>query len=138
MSKQIKPFETWVIRNKNTGEYFKGSSGKQAWRAKNHASAAWFNTFSYYRYKQLNELKGVCDEYGVTPILECRYNGEQWRFPYFKEQETWVHVNLSESESDERLAKAEDLLREVQSILEYQPEVALDLIEEHFNDQIQS
>ena len=70
--------------------------------------------------------------------MECRYNGEQWRFPYFKEQETWVHVNLSESESDERLAKAEDLLREVQSILEYQPEVALDLIEEHFNDQIQS
>lgn len=138
LSKQIKPFETWVIRNKYTGEYFTACSGKQAWRVKNHASAAWANSVvsgNYWCTGDEERVRNLCEELGVEPIDDIDYKGEHFiRPPYFKEQDVWTHINLTEVTLDERLTKAENLLRGIRNILEYQSEVVLNAIEDYFNE----
>lgn len=84
MTKKQEPFETWVIWNKAIGEYFKATSGKTAWRKPAHAKGAWRRSSDY------------------SDIALPRI---------FDEQDTYELIELK-PESDDKLAKAEALLKE--------------------------
>lgn len=45
----------WIIRNKNTGEIWRASSGKSSWKAKGHAKGAWANSYGGYCYYRMSE-----------------------------------------------------------------------------------
>lgn len=103
MSKQPKqptPFETWVIRNKNTGEFFVAPSGKNSWKAKRHAKNAWASLGSgnHYYTEDNDYLADKVTKYQVNSIAaKDRYNEDYWTFPYFDEQDTWELIELGGS-----------------------------------------
>lgn len=111
MNKQIKPFETWVIRNKNTGEYFVAPSGKNSWKAKAHAKNAWASVSSNWHEPD----KEVLSQYGVLAVEDTKRSYKRYRFPYFDEQDTWELVNLAKpvEEVGSDLKRAIELLRKV-------------------------
>lgn len=95
MTKEIKPFETWVIRNKTTGEYFVAPSGKNSWKARGHAKNAWASVSSNWHTPD----QEILDKYGVEAVgyfPKYTYPIEKrFRFPKFNEQDTWELVNLA-------------------------------------------
>lgn len=98
MTKKQELFETWVIRNKTTGKYFKAVSGKAAWRKAGHAKNAWINSSEYRDM----DIPRVFDEsyYGRQP---------EGRFPKFDEQDIYELVKLK-PELDTKLEEAKALL----------------------------
>lgn len=100
MTKKQEPFETWVIWNKAIGEYFKATSGKTAWRKPAHAKGAWRRSSDY-------------SDIALPRIFDDSYYGRQpeGRFPKFDEQDTYELIELK-PESEDKLAKAEALLKE--------------------------
>jgi hypothetical protein len=117
MSKQPKPFETWVIRNKNTGEFFVAPSGKNSWKAKGHAKNAWASLGSGDRYYNNSTwLQEKTAKYQVSAATAVDYYAEEYQaFPYFDEQDTWELIELGGSVESlgKQLKKAGDLLSRV-------------------------
>lgn len=108
MAKQPTPFETWVIRNKNTGEFFVAPSGKNSWKAKGHAKNAWVSVSSSWSTLD----KETLDKYGVEAIEDKTRHYEKFRFPRFDEQDAWELVELGGSVESlgKQLKEAVDLL----------------------------
>lgn len=139
MSKETKPFETWVIRNKSTGEYFTARSGKNAWKKPNHASSAWANSLSVNGWDSKAHVEKEAEEYGVDVIVEPpRHEGWEpsFRLPYFKEQDTWECVNIIENSLLEKLTSAEDLLKSIQTHCgdNGDPILVLTWLKDYFNE----
>ena len=117
MSKQPKqptPFETWVIRNKNTGEFFVAPSGKNSWKAKGHAKNAWASLGSGNRYYNNSTwLQEKATKYGVNAAVSVSWDNEEYQtFPYFDEQDTWELIELGGSVESlgKQLKEAVDIL----------------------------
>lgn len=104
MTKPIKPFETWIIKHKTTGEVFVAPSGKQSWKAKGHAKNAWLGNDCYSQKILFNR----CDKLEVSPV-KCKY-GDGFELPKFDQQDTWELVKIvdpivSKTEKAEQLLK---------------------------------
>jgi hypothetical protein len=127
-----KAFETWVIRNRVTGEFFVAPSGKNAWKAVNHAKNAWASVGSGYWYGDEDSLSDLLSKYNLKP---SEYRGKR-SFPYFDEQQDWECVNLNQSieQLGIRLKAAEDLLKSVRGTALFFHKEAIDL---HFNKYLQ-
>lgn len=82
--KDNKPVRTFIIQNKLTKQQWKASSGKCAWKAINHAKAAWHNS-SQDTKSDCELVKEPCNYYS------CGYNE---RPPYFDEQDVYEIVEL--------------------------------------------
>lgn len=111
MSRQptpTKPFETWVIRNKNTGEFFVAPSGKNSWRAKAHAKNAWASVCSSWSSAD----QEVLDKYDVKAIMKHYHWGAEAKWPRFDEQDTWELIELGGSVESlgKQLKEAVDIL----------------------------
>ena len=92
--------EAWVIRNKNTGEFFRAPSGKSSWKAKSYAKSAWSTLGSGNSYcGDSRWLDEKLTKYSVNKIIAKRnYSNEEYEtFPYFDEQGTWEMVDLNKS-----------------------------------------
>jgi len=106
--KQIKPFETWIIRHKETRQIWSAPSGKTSWKATGHAKNAWASMISGYNtvYQQQR-----CEELGVEKVFDRQYKDvNYYRVPYFDEQSVYELVKLETSTLD-RLTIAENLLK---------------------------
>ena len=75
---------TFIIQNKLTKQQWKASSGKCAWKAINHAKAAWHNS-SQDSKSECPLIKEPCNYY------DCGYDE---RPPYFDEQDVYEIVEL--------------------------------------------
>jgi len=117
MSKQPKPFETWVIRNKNTGEFFVAPSGKNSWKAKGHAKNAWASLGSGNDYSYVSDwLEDKTAKYQVNTVTAVNCYAEEYQtFPYFDEQDTWELIELGGSVESlgKQLKEAVDLLKTI-------------------------
>lgn len=82
--KEKQPVRTFIIQNKLTKQQWKSSSGKCAWKAINHAKAAWHNSSAETK-SECKDIKEPCDYYN------CGYNE---RPPYFDEQDIYEIVEL--------------------------------------------
>ena len=82
--KDKQPVRTFIIQNKQTKQQWKSSSGKCAWKAINHAKAAWHNS-SRGTMIGCEMIKEPCNYY------ECGYRE---RSPYFDEQNVYEIVEL--------------------------------------------
>lgn len=98
MSTKIKPNKTFIIRHKVTKDNWTASSGKSAWRAPNHAKAA-FAQSDHRSDKDLVPLK-----------MKNSYR-EWFEYPRFDEQDVYELVEVK-PESDSKLQEACGLLRE--------------------------
>ena len=82
--KDNKPVRTFIIQNKETKQQWKSSSGKCAWKAINHAKAAWHNS-----------SEGTKAECPVVKVPCTWYScGYEERTPYFDEQDVYEIVEL--------------------------------------------
>lgn len=107
---KVKTPEIWVIKHKETGKLWVAPSGKSSWRQQNHAKSAWA-TLCGYHYSSRGEVERVTSEYEVYPYSVTTYNGKvRWEFPKFSQQDTWEVVKLT-TELEDRLSKAESLLK---------------------------
>ena len=131
MSKKIKPFETWVIRNKETGEYFVAPSGKNAWKKKAHAKNAWASIGAGYWWDGKGDITEVLARYGVQQTMYKLRPA----FPYFDEQDVWECIELEQSVESVgiKLKRAEDFLRKIQGC-RYEPETVYILVERYFSE----
>lgn len=136
----IKPFETWVIRNKVTGEYWKARSGKQAWKRVGDAKNAWANSYhtSYWDGVSSRDVEQLCSKLDVKPVEDIRsWNKKKFiRPPYFNEQDTWECVNLTDQTISDKLTKTERLLKEIfdMTLASGGKCKVTDMIEEYFNE----
>ena len=92
---QLKPHKTYIIRHKKTKEPLVLPSGKASWKKVGHAKSAFGNAAWYPTAK----TKAGLDQYG--------------RVPKFDEQDIYEIVEVK-PESEERLQRAVDLLKELQ------------------------
>lgn len=82
--KDKQPVRTFIIQNKLTKQQWKASSGKCAWKAINHAKAAWYNSSADTKL-ECKDIKEPCTYY------DCGYKE---RPPYFDEQDVYEIVEL--------------------------------------------
>ena len=102
----MKKVETWVIKNKKTGEVITLPSGKSSWAKAGSAKSAW-GYMGGCLYDEDN-VKEQCAEYDVQPVPNER---GRLRFPLFDEQSTYELVNLSVS-NNQTIAEYSRLLTE--------------------------
>lgn len=106
VSKEPKPFETWIIKHKDTNQIWQAPSGKTSWKAKGHAKNAWASMSRY-----------DAEKWGIEPLHEgLRIEGyNYWSgAPYFDTQGIYILVKLEpESNLLTRLQKAENLLKDI-------------------------
>lgn len=108
LPKQPTPFETWAIRNKNTGEFFVAPSGKNSWKAKGHAKNAWASVCSSWSSAD----QKILDKYGVEAKMKHYHWGAEAKWPRFDEQDTWELIELGGSVESlgKQLKEAVDIL----------------------------
>ena len=98
-----KPVRTFIIQNKLTKQQWKASSGKCAWKAINHAKAAWHNS-SQNTKSECEYVKEPCNYY------DCGYKE---RPPYFDEQDVYEIVELK-SETIIAVENVVSIFKEIQ------------------------
>jgi len=106
LSKEPKPFETWIIKHKDTGQIWQAPSGKTSWKAKGHAKNAWASMSKYDADKWDIDLKEECE----------RFDGHNYwsGAPYFDYQDKYILIKLEpESTILTRLQKAESILKDI-------------------------
>ena len=102
--KSQEPVRTFIIQNKLTKQQWKSSSGKCAWKAINHAKAAWHNNSQKYK-AECPMIKEPCNYYS------CGYNE---RPPYFDEQDIYEIVELK-SETMIAVENVVGIFKEIES-----------------------
>lgn len=90
--KEIKPFETWIIRHKETKSLWQAPSGKTSWKAKNHAACAWSTMTEWSAKKWDIELKDVTN-LSYRQIDQLGYN--HYGVPKFSKQDRYELVKLN-------------------------------------------
>ena len=115
--KELKPFETWIIKHKDTGQIWQAPSSKTSWKKPAHAKNAWANMWGLHH----------CERLGVERIIE---KGRS-RLPRFDEQDQYVLEKLGTTHS-ERLTQAESILKDILNNYEAGDKID-NMIKEYFN-----
>lgn len=96
---QIKPFETFVIKNKKTGYCVTVPSGKNSWKKAGHAKNAWTTIDSSFVNESeedyYEDSKGRLRYLDVdVPPVKDKHG--HFNFPYFKDQDIYEVVRITD------------------------------------------